>query len=309
MTKSSFYFMKSFMEKYKIISSYKFFKIPSSLLKPLKKELFNSAESLQIKGLALISQEGLNVSFSGKKMEGLKNKIQELFQQELFWKEAYSSKIAFKRLSVKIKKEVINIGEPCQALEGPNGHLTAQEWESKLKSSQPQILDVRNDYEIQVGRFKKSKSLGLNTFQEFPEKLDKAGLDKKKDTLIYCTGGIRCEKAIQIMKQKGFKKVYQLEGGILNYLKEFPNSEFEEECFVFDHRTALNQKLEDSKRYSLCPHCGQAGDQVITCKHCEKIAVICESCKKKALCSKNCAYHYEKGHVCRKKNRKKSLLC
>ena len=290
------------MTIYKISTFYKFFKIPKPLLKSGQKELGAQAKKLQIKGLVLISPEGLNATFCGQEIqiEKLKNKIQNIFHQEFFWKDSYSSKKAFKRLSVKIKKEIINIGKPCPAPKGPKGHLSAQEWENKLKQ-EPQILDVRNNYEIQVGKFKKAKSLGLNSFQEFSDKLNTAQLDKQKETLIYCTGGIRCEKARQIMKNQGFKKVYQLEGGILNYLKTFPYSEFEEECFVFDHRASLNQKLEVSKRYSLCPHCGQAGDQNINCQHCKKPTVICQSCKEQSLntCSKNCAYHFKKGHICK----------
>ena len=88
----------------------------------------------------------------------------------------------------------------------------------------------------------------MNNFQEFPEKLNALNIDKNKETLIYCTGGIRCEKAAPLMKKKGFAKVYQLEGGILNYLKTFPNSHFEDECFVFDHRAAVDQKLQPSKK-------------------------------------------------------------
>ena len=130
-------------------------------------------------------------------------------------------------------------------------------------------------------------------------------MDKNKETLIYCTGGIRCEKALPIMKEQGFKKIYQLEEGILNYLKKHPNSYFKKDCFVFDHRVALNQNLEASQNYTLCPHCGQPGDQKISCKHCNKPETICKICLKTSphykTCSKNCAHHFKEGHTCHKK--------
>ena len=291
---------------FKITSFYKFFSIEKEKLKALKLDITKSCKKLKIKGLALISEEGLNASFCGNpaNIEQLKKELSSLFNQDFFWKDSVSSIPAFKRLAVKIKKDIINIGSPCPAPLGKNRHLSPQEWEKKLKGN-VQLLDVRNNYEVELGRFQGAKDLDLDTFQEFSSQLNKLKINKKKDTLIYCTGGIRCEKAIEIMKDKGFQKVYQLDGGILNYLKQFPNSHFEKECFVFDHRVSLNQQLEVGQKYSLCPHCGQPGDQTISCKYCEKPCIICKKCQKKRVqyetCSKNCAYHFKQGHVCRKK--------
>ena len=293
---------------FKVSSFYKFFPLQTNELKQQSVNIANLCKELQIKGLVLISAEGLNGSFCGREREirQLKKKISFLFKQDFFWKDSDSPIQAFKRLTVKIKKEIINIGRERPSPYENNGHLSPQEWEEKLKGS-VQVLDVRNNYEVELGRFQGAKDLGLGAFQEFSEKLDTLKINKEKDTLIYCTGGIRCEKAIEIMKDKGFQKIYQLNGGILNYLKEFPNSHFEEECFVFDHRVSLNQKLEIGGKYSLCPHCGQPGDQAVSCKHCEKPCVICKKCQKKSIhhktCSKNCAYHFKQGHICRKKHK------
>ncbi|MCZ0933331.1 MAG: rhodanese-like domain-containing protein [Oligoflexia bacterium] len=297
---------------FKVSSFYKFFSIPKAELKKRQLEIRAKGKNLKITGLALISEEGLNATFCGKEqqIEILKKELCQLFNQNFFWKEAGSPIPAFKRLSVKIKKDIINIGRPCPAPQKRKGHLSPQEWEEKLKHK-AQVLDVRNAYEVELGRFQEAIDLNIDSFQQFSKKLDKLNLNKEKDTLIYCTGGIRCEKAIEVMKDKGFQKVYQLEGGILNYLKEFPNSHFKEECFVFDQRVALNQKLEMGKKYSLCPHCGQPGEQAISCKRCEKPAVICKICQKKSAhyetCSKNCAYHFKQGHICRKKYKIPSL--
>ena len=286
-------------------SFYKFFDIKKLQLKNYKLKLNQKAEELQVKGLLLMSSEGLNGSFCGvaESIKNFKTYTENLFDQDFFWKDSLSEKQSFKRLSLKIKKEIINIGESCKAPK--EGHLSPQEWQNKLEEK-PQVLDVRNNYEIALGQFESAKNLNLENFQEFSAKLKKNPLiDKNKETLIYCTGGIRCEKALPIMKAQGFKKVYQLNGGILNYLKYFPQSKFKEDCFVFDHRVALDQNLKVSEKYSLCPHCGQPGDLKITCKHCDIPSVICVSCKEKSpgneTCSKNCAHHFKSGHICKKK--------
>jgi len=254
----------------------------------------------------------LNASFCGKTeaIALLKSSTEKLFEQDFFWKESLSEKQSFKRLSIKIKKNIINIGEAYKAPKKETAHLSPQEWEKKLKEKKLQILDLRNNYETALGSFESAQDLNLKNFQEFSEKLKESSLDKKKETLIYCTGGIRCEKAISLMRDQGFKKVYQLDGGILNYLKHFPNSQFKKDCFVFDHRVALDQKLEVSQKYALCPHCGQPGNLKITCKHCEAPAVICLGCKKQALetCSKNCSYHFKSGHICKKKYQESKII-
>ena len=287
-------------------SFYKFFPIYKSQLQKYKAKVTDLAGNQEFKGLILISEEGLNASFCGQiqSIENLKPAIQDLFNQKFLWKDSMSEKQSFKRLSVKIKKEIINIGQNCQLTQKTNGQLSPQEWEAKLQKK-TQILDVRNNYETALGQFESAQHLNMEAFQEFPQKLKQSPLAKEKEILLYCTGGIRCEKAIKVMKNKGFQKVYQLEGGILNYLKYFPHSHFKNDCFVFDHRVALNQSLEASNKYALCPHCGQPGSLKITCKHCSTPCVICSFCEKKSVhyktCSKNCAYHFKHGHLCKTK--------
>ena len=292
-------------------SFYKFFDIKKSQLKDSTIQLSQKAKELEIKGLALLNQEGLNASFCGRadSIALFKPFIGKLFKQNFFWKDSFSEKQSFKRLSVKIKKSIINIGEICKAPEKESNYLSPQEWENKLKEKKIQVLDLRNNYETDLGYFESAQHLNLKNFQQFSQKLQESSIDKKKETLIYCTGGIRCEKAITLMKDQGFKKVYQLNGGILNYLKYFPNSKFKKDCFVFDHRVVLDQNLEVSEKYSLCPHCGQPGNLKITCRHCEAPAIICLNCKnhsaEKETCSKNCSYHFKSGHICKKKHQEK----
>ena len=265
-----------------------------------------------MRGLILIGTEGINATVAGlpDPLEQYKKTISHLFPKEkFFYKDSCSEAWNFKRLSVKIKPEIVSVGKPKLLLkketDGESGaSLSPEEWDREMEN-QAQILDVRNNYETSIGKFQKAKKMGLNRFNEFPEKIKKTSLDKNKKTLIYCTGGIRCEKALEIMKDQGFKEVYQLKGGILNYLREKPLSFFEGECFVFDHRAAVDQNLNPSRQFSLCPHCGQPGNVKTDCAHCEKPFTACQSCLDKGphnkTCSKNCAYHFKARHRCRKK--------
>jgi UPF0176 protein len=144
----------------------------------------------------------------------------------------------------------------------------------------------------------------MSEFTEFPDLVKNLNVEKSQPVLMYCTGGIRCEKASIEMKNQGFEHVYQLDGGILNYLEHFPNDEFEGECFVFDHRVALDQNLNPSEKYVLCHHCGQpARIQLFDCVQCGQKTVVCENCLDHNIqdlsirtCSKNCRHHYKMGH-------------
>jgi UPF0176 protein len=199
----------------------------------------------------------------------------------------------FKRWSVQMRSEIVNLQLP-DAKPAQDTHLTPEEWHAMLQED-VMVLDTRNTYETNVGTFKNAVDPKLKNFQEFPEYVRSAGIPKQKKVLMYCTGGIRCEKAIHAMRAQGYEHVYQLEGGILAYLKQFPNAAFEGECFVFDHRVAVDQELKPSARYALCPHCGDPGDKTVACVHCTKSCVICTTCaahEERQTCSKNCRHHH-----------------
>ena len=287
---------------YQLSSFYKFFTLPKPQLKSHRDQLYLQAKTLDLRGLILLAEEGVNASVCGQpeKIALYKEFLSQGFKENFFWKDFTCKAMGFKRLSVKIKKEIISSGGEFLSAESAFS-LSPFEWEERLKKGRSQVLDVRNHYETAIGQFKTAQTLDINSFQELGHKLDHLpNMDKSQETLIYCTGGIRCEKAIPLMRAKGFKKVSQLKGGILNYLKDFPHSQFEKECFVFDHRAAVDQNLKPSSRYRLCPHCGQAGDLKISCGHCASPTQICSSCEQKAFyyhtCSKNCAYHFKAGH-------------
>lgn len=294
---------------YQIVSFYRFMSFPKPVLKQMKEKLIEKGAEHNIVGLILLSVEGINASISGN--EDNVNDYLRIVEQitginNFFYKKSPSPIPAFKKLRVKSKPEIIVFRKSLGVTADFGFHnLEPDEWESLLNEKQVTILDIRNDYEIEVGQFKSAKNLKLKEFSEFSKKLKSSTLPKEQKTLLYCTGGIRCEKAILEMKKQGFKELYQLKGGILNYLKSFPNRSFDGECFVFDHRVAVDQNLKASSKYSLCPHCGHAGGKAINCLHCGKTFKICKHCLKKQIkylmtCTKNCAHHFRMGHKCKK---------
>ena len=292
---------------YQIVSFYRFTPFSKSDLKKIHTELMKKGVEKKIVGLILLSKEGINATLSGKK-ENIDDYLPIVEQvtgvTDFLYKKSPSSIPAFKQLRIKIKKEIITFGQRNASADFGFHNLEPDEWESMLNEEQVTVLDIRNDYEVELGQFKKAKDLGLKEFNEFSQKLKSAALPKEQKTLLYCTGGIRCEKAIVEMRKQGFKELYQLKGGILHYLKSFSNKSFEGECFVFDHRVAVDQKLKPSHKYSLCPHCGQAAGEPIDCVHCGKKAKICKHCLGKKLsylmtCTKNCAHHFRVGHKCK----------
>ena len=307
-------------QSYQIASFYHFVSFAGPELKKMRTALLAKGKEHSIKGLILLSKEGVNATVSGSRKntgEYLRAVEQITGINRFFYKKSPSAIPAFKRLRVKIKKEIITFGEPKDGHRPPgrvqvgfvradfgSHELQPDEWESILNEKQVTVLDIRNDYEVELGRFKKAIHFYLKEFKEFPRKLRSAKLPKEQKTLLYCTGGIRCEKAIVEMRKQGFKELYQLKGGILHYLKFFSNKSFKGECFVFDHRAAVDQTLKPSRKYSLCPHCGGPAKERIHCVHCNKPAKVCLSCLRKKLkylmtCTKNCAHHFRMGHRCK----------
>ena len=272
-------------------------------LESIKSELETKAKTLDIKGLLVLGPEGINTTCASPKKENL-----EAFQEwikirfnapEITFKDSTSEQAPFWRYKVKIREEIVTTGIPGVVPErGNNHHLSPEEWNQVMKEeSDYVVIDTRNWYEYNIGTFKGALNPNIEKFTEFPEYIEKQGIEKDKKMLIFCTGGIRCEKGILELQKQGYDNVYQLEGGILNYLEKFPNDQYEGECFVFDQRVAVDQNLKPSERYGLCPHCGQPAETVIACKRCDHKQKICEHCShepvKQDTCSKNCAFQWE----------------
>lgn len=287
--------IRSFVVGIHICTFYRF--LPLTHLEDIQHQLEYLAQHGDIRGLVLIGEEGINATVSGSesaialfKLEVLKL----LGLSELNFKDSVGSKHPFLVFKVKIKREIVSLGKPELVPDAPaNNHLSPAEWRKALRDPHTLVLDTRNSYEVEIGKFKNAVDFQLAEFNEFPVKLKQAGIAKDQQVLMYCTGGIRCEKAILEMREQGYKKVYQLDGGILNYLKEFPHEDFQGECFVFDYRVAVDQDLQPTVQYKLCPHCGQPADKPVACVKCGRAETLCGNCHSSGVvaCSKNCAHH------------------
>jgi UPF0176 protein len=312
-----------------VLSAYRFVALKPEAVSRLQERLNAFAAERDLRGLCLLGAEGVNFTVSAgdpATAEAFKLLLRAEIA-DLVFKEAPAAKHPFLTFKVKIRREIVTLGRPdlIPSPAQPSGHLTPREWNEALHQPETIVLDTRNDYEVAIGKFKTARDLGIKEFREFPDAVRAAGLDKNRKVLLYCTGGIRCEKAILEMRRQGFEDVHQLAGGILNYLKEYPDSEFDGECFVFDYRVAVDRQLRPSQRYRLCPHCGQPADLPIRCAQCDSEAVICRRCAGGAgpladpvagpvaassaahlaaplapTCSKNCAHHLALGTASRK---------
>lgn len=284
-----------------IISSfYSFSPLSEETVLSRVEELNQIGLRLSLRGLILISQEGFNLTVSGTKeaMDEFKALfLKEWNYKDLLFKDSTWHKHPFKRFKVQRRTEIVTIGdEKLKVPDHQNHHLSPEEFHKALKEDDVVVVDTRNWYETEIGKFKNAIELGISEFRQFPEKIAHGDFPKDKKYLIYCTGGIRCEKAIEEMKRQGFDQVYQLEGGILKYLEHFPEQEFEGECFVFDHRVAVDQHLKPTTKYGLCPHCGQPGTTKIECLRCDQPNWVCAPCMKleyNKTCSKNCAHQFK----------------
>ena len=247
---------------HKIITLYKFHKIqePLKLQAALKKELKN----LDILGTIILGNEGINGTVSGTSIN-LDRAIERLKLHskilDLDLKESFSKKSPFLRLKIKIKDEIVTMGKKNINPSTQSGeYINHKRWNALIEDKNTLLIDTRNSYEYAIGTFKNSINPKTANFKEFPEWVNKqqfSETDKKqKKVAMFCTGGIRCEKASAFMKNEGFEKVYHLKGGILKYLEETEtqNSLWQGECFVFDDRVSVKHDLSEGS-YDLCHGC------------------------------------------------------
>jgi UPF0176 protein len=239
-----------------VFGFYKFKKIKE--LKKKKIILQKYFIKYTIKGTLIISKEGLNGTISGKSKDisFINKKIQNLFKIKNFDSENLSmTKFhPFNKHKVKIKNETVPMGLNIFEKNKKNNYLDPIKWNKLIKKKHTVILDVRKPFEHEVGTFKKAINPKVNNFRDFPKYLNK--LNKKKSIAMFCTGGIRCEKASVYLNKKGFKNVFQLKGGILNYLNKMKKKEsmWKGECFVFDNRVTVKHNLIIGN-YSICSGC------------------------------------------------------
>ena len=243
----------------KLISFYKFVKILNPIDNKLifKKFLIDN----KLKGSIIFSFEGINGSIAGKQsnIELLSNFLKKKFLFDEFdnINECDVDFIPFKKAKIKIKKEVV----PLNELFNDNKYkfqnrVEPEDWNKLILSNDVTVVDVRKSFESEIGTFEKAINPKINDFRKFPEYFEKLSSDKDKKIAMFCTGGIRCEKAASYLFKRGFKNVYQLKGGILNYLNKIPSKKslWNGECFVFDERITVvnNSKIGN---YLMCAGC------------------------------------------------------
>jgi len=212
-----------------------------------------------VRGTLIISPEGINGTLAGKKKNLLKciNLVQKNFKIKFFDNRNFSEcKFQpFYRAKVKFKKEVVPIGLKLNINQkSKSKYVNPSSWNKLILRKNIMLVDLRKPFEYKVGTFKGAINPQIDSFRKFPEYFNK--LKKNKDIAMFCTGGIRCEKASNYLKQRGFKNIYQLNGGILNYLKNIDKNKslWKGECFVFDNRVSVKHKLKLGS-YSMCRGC------------------------------------------------------
>jgi len=253
-------------KNYKIVSLYSFFPFKENLIVELRNKLLEIENENDLSGLLIFASEGINGTLCAENnvidiVIKLLNKYTD--NRNLNIKVNFSKNKVFKKLKIKIKKEIVTMGvheiNPSQ----DNGtYVDSANWNKLIKDQNTIVIDTRNHYEVSIGTFQNSINPNTKNFSEFPKWVEnhlETHIENKESTNIamFCTGGIRCEKATSLLKKKGYKNIYHLQGGILQYLDEVTEEKnlFEGECFVFDKRVALDHELEKGS-YSICHACG-----------------------------------------------------
>ncbi|MGQ3888158.1 rhodanese-related sulfurtransferase [Legionella sp. CNM-1927-20] len=237
------------MSLYTIATFYRF--TPLANYEAMKEPLLMVMKEKNIRGTIILAAEGVNGTFCGTEdsVSYLENYLRSFAElSDLSFRKTYDDFNPFDKAKVKLRPEIVTLGAPeINPKESTGIHLTPEQWNELLADPNVVVIDTRNDYEVKLGSFKGAVNPETENFRDFPEYVEKHLIDKKdKKVAMYCTGGIRCEKSTSYLKKLGFKQVYQLNGGILNYLATIPveKSMWEGHCFVFDDRVALDHNLK-----------------------------------------------------------------
>lgn len=274
---------------YKVISFYRYHELTAP--EKMKDFLSQLCEEQGIRGRILLGTEGVNGAVSGTE-EAIMIFKEKLLADPYFFgltfREQNCERIVYHKLVIRIREEICVFGEPVD-LTNKGTYLPPQELQRWYDQKDDfVIVDARNDYEYDVGHFKDAVKLPIATFNQFARVAPKElAAYKEKKVVLYCTGGIRCEKASAYLKEQGFSDVYHVEGGIINYVNQFSDY-WEGGLFVFDDRLVSEQV----KTITLCVHCGKETQQMVNCHNldCDELVMLCSSCQEgmNSCCSYAC---------------------
>ncbi|WP_375473599.1 rhodanese-related sulfurtransferase [uncultured Nostoc sp.] len=244
-----------------VATLYKFVKLPDFAEK--QDPLLSYCQAQGVKGTILLALEGINGTIVGSR-QAIDSVLWFLRSDprlaNLESKESYTETPPFERMKVRLKQEIVTLGLPeIDPNEQVGIYVNPQEWNDLISNPEVTVIDTRNDYEVNIGTFQRAENPQTESFREFPDYVrHHLNPTEHKKVALFCTGGIRCEKASSFMLAQGFAEVYHLKGGILKYLQEVPAQEslWEGECFVFDERVAVGHGLEKGS-YELCLCCGR----------------------------------------------------
>ena len=233
---------------FQIITFYEFKDLgDAENLEKIKASLKSEMAENEIFGTIILASEGFNSTISGsaENIEKFIVVFEKVLDTKLKYKTSYFSQIPFKRAKVRVKKEIVTLKKQVAIEKAKGTHIKPKDWNKIISDPETLVIDTRNDYEVELGTFKNAVNPKVSEFNQMPEFV-REKLDPEKHTKVamFCTGGIRCEKFAPLMKDLGFKTIFQLEGGILKYLEEIPENEnlWEGDCFVFDERITVNRE-------------------------------------------------------------------
>ncbi len=267
-----------------VLLYYKFVNIKNPEFETMQHKLVCSG--IGLKGRIIIAGEGINGTVAGTTAQ-LRQYTEYMDAHPLFsdivFKRTPAGRVPFGKLIVKHRDEIVTLGKKVDVNKNGN-YLKPEEFHELFESDTDMtVIDMRNNYEYEVGRFDGAIQPDTTKFYELPKKIKNLKVDKTKKALIYCTAGIRCEKAGALLVEEGFEDVYQLEGGIVKYLEKYPNGHFKGKNFVFDERMVTNTETPSGKVVlSKCSYCGEPSDRYIDCVEpkCHSLFICCKSCEK-----------------------------
>ncbi len=297
------------IDNYQILLFYKYVHIEEP--ESVKAWLFDICQKLGLKGRLIVASEGLNITLEGE-VENTETFIKELEKDERFlnihYKKSKGTGDAFPRLSVKVRPEIVSLHLGICDID-PNEttgiHLSPEELHSWITGKKEfYIVDMRNAYEHEIGKFAGSICPPMENFRDLPKLMKMIEHLKDKTVLTVCTGGVRCEKASGYLITQGFKDVYQLDGGIVSYMEKYPNEDFEGKLYVFDGRVAMGFYTDDPKHkiIGICQSCGVPSENIVDCRElgCNGQFIICANCENAQMhkrghtyCVKNCKRVYK----------------